>query len=155
MEQNWDWNEALDHYRRQGAPGDQNALVSLLREVQQAHGGVLPAHCLSRVAEAYGLKESFLTALVKRYPSLRPAAVPHTLELCGGPNCAKRQAAELAAFLEREYGAKPGGDSQRGGFSLRLTGCMKRCGQGPNIKWDGEHYPAATPELLRRLIGQG
>lgn len=154
MDQNWDWNEVLDYYRRQGAPGDQSALVSLLREVQQAHGGVLPAHCLGRVAEAYGLKESFLAALVKRYPSLRPEAAPHSLELCCGPNCAKRQAAELAAFLEREYGAKPGGESRRGGFSLRATGCMKQCGKGPNIKWDGVHYPSADPALLRRLIGQ-
>lgn len=154
MEENWDWNEALDYYRRQGAPGDQSVLVSLLREVQQAHGGVLPAHCLGRVAAAYGLKESFLAALVKRYPSLRPEAAPHSLELCGGPNCAKRQAAELAAVLEQEYGAKPGGESRRGGFSLRVTGCMKQCGKGPNIKWDGVHYPSADPALLRRLIGQ-
>lgn len=154
MEENWGWNEALDYYRRQGAPGDQSVLVSLLREVQQAHGGVLPAHCLGRVAAAYGLKESFLAALVKRYPSLRPEAAPHSLELCGGPNCAKRQAAELAAVLEREYGATPGGESRRGGFSLRVTGCMKQCGKGPNIKWDGVHYPSADPALLRRLIGQ-
>ena len=152
MEENWNWNEILDHYRRQGAPGDQGALVSLLREVQEAHGGVLPAHCLSRVADAYGLKESFLTAVVKRYRSLKLAAVPHSLELCGGSNCSRRRAAELADFLEEEYGVKQGGESEARGFSLRVTGCMKRCGQGPNIKWDGQHYPAANPELLRGLI---
>lgn len=155
MEENWNWNEILDYYRGQGAPGDQSALIALLREVQEAHGGVLPAHALARVADAYGLKENFLTAVVKRYPSLKLAEVPHSLELCAGKGCAKRNAAELADFLEREYGVTPGGECRERGFSLRLIGCMKQCSQGPNIKWDGVHYPAADSELLRDLIEKG
>ena len=31
---NFDLKEAIDYYRRQGAPGDQNALRNLLAEVQ-------------------------------------------------------------------------------------------------------------------------
>lgn len=27
----WNLEEALDYYRRQGAPGDQNALIALLK----------------------------------------------------------------------------------------------------------------------------
>ena len=33
--------EILDYYRRQGAPGDQTALVGLLKELQQTYGAVL------------------------------------------------------------------------------------------------------------------
>ena len=29
----WDWKEAVDYYRSQGAPGDQNALRNLLGEI--------------------------------------------------------------------------------------------------------------------------
>ena len=29
----WNLEEALDYYRRQGAPGDQNALIALLKEI--------------------------------------------------------------------------------------------------------------------------
>ena len=35
----WNLEEALTYYRRMGAPGDQNALIGLLREIQQEHGG--------------------------------------------------------------------------------------------------------------------
>ena len=31
----WELNEAIRYYQTQGAPGDQNALTGLLREVQQ------------------------------------------------------------------------------------------------------------------------
>ena len=34
MRQDWTLREAVDYYRRQGAPGDQGMLVALLREVQ-------------------------------------------------------------------------------------------------------------------------
>ena len=44
--------EAIDYYRRQGAPGDQNALRNLLTEIQDAHGGSIPAGILPRTAEA-------------------------------------------------------------------------------------------------------
>lgn len=152
MSQTWNLKEAMDHYRSQGAPADQQALVSLLREAQEENGGLLPPQVLAAVSREYGLKESFLSAVVKRFPSLRLQDVPHRLELCGGPNCAKRGAARLAAFLEREYDAKPGGSSQTGGFTLQVTGCMKNCRKGPNIKWDGQIYPAADEALLRGLI---
>ena len=34
----WNLDEALDYYHRQGAPGDQNALISLLKEIQKENG---------------------------------------------------------------------------------------------------------------------
>ena len=42
MTQDWTLEEALADYRRQGAPGEQGALVALLREVQEERGGALP-----------------------------------------------------------------------------------------------------------------
>ena len=38
--------EAVMYYKKQGAPGDQSALVSLLREVQQESGGAIPIAAL-------------------------------------------------------------------------------------------------------------
>ena len=31
----WDLQEAISYYRRQGAPGDQSAVLGLLKEIQQ------------------------------------------------------------------------------------------------------------------------
>lgn len=139
----WDILEATEYYKRQGAPGDQTALVSLLREVQQEHGGAIPLAVLSQISELLGTKESYLQAVVKRIPSLR-LADRHVLELCAGPNCSKR--ADLAAFVEKTYGEKPAK------FTLQYVPCMRMCGKGPNIKWDGKLYHQADTQLLQRLI---
>ena len=94
----WNLEEAVTYYRGLGAPGDQNAVINLLREIQQENGGSIPGFMLTRAAELYGVKEGFLLAFVKRLPSLR-LSDSHLLELCGGPNCSKRAA--LAAFVEK------------------------------------------------------
>lgn len=139
----WNLEEALAYYKRQGAPGDQSALVSLLREVQQAHGGSIPRAQLAPIREAYGLKVTYLNAIIKRIPSLRLSDT-HCLELCSGPNCSRRAA--LAAFVEKTYGPKPKG------FTVKYVPCMRLCGKGPNIKWDGNLYHQADEVLLRQLI---
>ena len=59
--------ELLDYYRRQGAPGDQTALVGLLREIQGEYGAV-PKWAVAQAAAYYRIKESFLLAVIRRIP---------------------------------------------------------------------------------------
>ena len=138
----WNMTEALEYYRRQGAPSDQTALVGLLREVQHECGGSIPAYRLAEIAESYGVKETFLLAIVKRIPSLRLADI-HVLELCAGPNCGKH--AELAACAEK-IAAASGGK-----IKLKFVPCMRMCGKGPNLRWDGTLHNGATAALLQKL----
>ena len=140
-----DWNltEAVEYYKQQGAPGDQSALINLLREAQQAHGGSIPAFLLPRIGEILAVKESFLQAIIRRIPSLRLDG-SHCLELCGGPNCSKRAA--LASFVENTWGMNPKH------FRVKQVPCMRMCGKGPNIRWDGTVYNGADEALLRKLI---
>lgn len=139
----WNLEEAIAYYKNQGAPGDQNAVIGLLREAQRENGGCIPLHILEPIANAYAVKESFLHALVKRIPSLR-LADNHCLEICAGPNCSKRAA--LAAFVEKTYGTHPSK------FTVKYVPCMRMCGKGPNIKWDGKLYHQADEALLCRLL---
>jgi len=132
--------ELLDYYRRQGAPGDQTALVNLLKELQQTYGAV-PKWAVAEIAEEYKTKESFLLAIVKRIPSLRLQDT-HLLELCAGPNCGKHTG--LAAEAEKLCKLK--------GVELKYMGCQRMCGKGPNIKFDGKCYHKATKELLQELL---
>lgn len=142
----WEITEAIQYYRRQGAPSDQTALVSLLREVQQEQGGSLQPADINIIAEELAVKQTYLQALIKRIPGLRLGNT-HCLELCSGPNCSKRAA--LARFVEKEYGTSPAG------FTLKYVPCMRLCGKGPNIKWDGKLYHGADETLIRRLIEEG
>ena len=139
----WDLKEAVEYYGRQGAPGDQSAVISLLREVQQENGGSIPLSAPEEIAGLYGIKAGFLLALIKRIPSLR-LADGHCLELCAGPNCGKRT--ELAALAEKLCKAHPGK------ITLKYVPCMRLCGKGPNLRWDGKLYHEADEALLRRLM---
>jgi NADH:ubiquinone oxidoreductase subunit E len=139
----WNLEEALSYYRTQGAPSDQNALLALLREIQQEFGGSIPEWTLTPVAEGYGVKTTLLLALIRRIPSLR-LGDSHVLELCAGPNCGKHKA--LAACAEKLC-AGTGGK-----VSLKFVPCMRMCGKGPNIRWDGVVHNSADEALLRRLL---
>ena len=142
----WDLKEAVEYYRRQGAPGDQSAVIALLRELQQENGGAIPRNLLAEAAELLGTKEALFLALVKRIPSLRLSGV-HTLELCAGPNCGKQS--HLAALAEKLAAENPQT------IRLKFSPCMRMCGKGPNLRWDGKLYHAADEALLRRLVAEG
>lgn len=137
----WNLTEALDYYKRMGAPADQNALISLLTEVQEEHGGSIPKSILPHIAGYYGTKEALLAALIRRIPRLKLSDT-HTLELCAGPNCGKHTA--LAAFAE----SLPG-------ITVKFIPCQRMCGKGPNIRWNGKLHNRATEELIRKLITEG
>ena len=139
----WNLHEALEYYKRQGAPADQNALIALLTEVQAEHGGSIPKALLVDIAAFYGTKEGVLLALIRRIPRLKLSDV-HTLELCAGPNCGK--AAALAKAAETLCAAHPGK------ISLKFTPCMRLCGKGPNLKWDGTLHHKADDSLLKELM---
>ena len=133
--------EAAAYYKKQGAPGDQSALVSLLREVQQENGGAIPLAVLPVLGENLGVRESFLQAVIRRIPSLR-LSDSHTLELCAGPNCGKHTS--LATCAEKLCKER--------NISVKFVPCMRLCGKGPNIRWDGQLYHHADQALLEKLI---
>lgn len=138
---NWDLNEAIAYYIRQGAPSDQNALIALLKEVQEYHGGI-SQQILTEIAAAYDIRESLLHALIRRIPGLRLTNT-HCLELCAGVNCGKHRA--LAALAEELAASKQ--------VTFKLMPCMRLCGKGPNLRWDGTIYHHADEALLRKLLG--
>ncbi len=138
----WNLQEAMDYYRSQGAPGDQTALTGLLKEVQKERGGI-PRYMVGQIAGGYGIKEALVMALIRRIPNLRLAET-HLLEICCGPNCPKRR--DLAGFVEKNWGTGPVG------FMVRYVPCMRQCGKGPNIRWDGKLYNGADEALIKKLI---
>lgn len=136
----FDLEEAIGYYKKQGAPRDQNALVNCLREVQEHHGGSIPSWIIPSLAEGFGVKESLLHALIRRYPRLRLADT-HLLEICAGRNCGKHTT--LLAEAEK-LRAK--------GITVKTVPCMRLCAKGPNLKWDGKLYHGADVELLKQLM---
>ena len=112
----------------------------------------MPEKSLHKIADAYGLKKSFLKAIIRQIPTLRTEEAPHCLELCGKKTCARDGAGSLAEFIQTAYEVKDGGVSQKGGFSYRVVGCLKKCGKGPVIRWDGAVYTHADQKLIQALV---
>ena len=140
---NWNLDETISYYKRQGAPADQNALIALLKEIQIEYKGSIPIYVPAQIADSYGIKESLLFALIKRIPSLR-LGDSHCLELCAGPNCGKHtELAKFAQQLHEKCGKR---------FELKFSPCMRMCGKGPNAKWDGTVYNKVDKNLLEILI---
>lgn len=137
----WDLEEALAYYQKMGVPGDQSELIGLLREVQQENGGSIPQWAVEKICSAYNIKPGLILALVKRIPSLR-LGEGHLLEVCAGPNCGKQR--EIAAFA----------DKLTGNVTVKYVPCMRLCGKGPNVRWDGTLHHGVTVEKLRELIGE-
>ena len=148
MEHKQELKEMIAFYRERGAARDQNELVQLCREVQALFGGVIPHKALEKIADKLELKMTFLDAVLKRYPTIRTAAAPHVLAVCGGKKCSKN---DLASFVEQTYCVQSG-ETADAGFHYKVAGCMKKCGKGPCVKWDGEVYTGMTEEKLRDLI---
>ena len=106
MEADWNLTEAIEYYRGQNVSQDQQALIELLREVQAENGGSIPACALEEITAQLDIRPAILTAILKRCPGLRTQTAPHSLELCAGPRCQKRECARLHAFIEKNYQVK-------------------------------------------------
>jgi len=137
----WTLEEAVSYYRRLGAPGDQNAVISLLAEIQQEMGGSIPPAAVSRAAQLLPAREALLLALIRRIPRLRLGS-EHLLELCAGPNCSKaKELAQAAEALARK----------RSDIRLKYVPCLRQCGKGPNLRWDGTLHNKGDILLLQKL----
>ncbi len=136
----WDLTEAISYYKSLGAPQDQSAMISLLQEIQRENGGSIPPLMLKEAAEGFGVRESLLLALIRRVPRLRLAEI-HVLEICSGPKCGKKRA--LAAYAEKLHSEK---------IQVRFVPCMRMCGKGPNIRFDGTVFHQVDETLLKQLL---
>lgn len=139
----WSLNEAIEYYGKSGAPGDQNALINLLKEIQQEQGRITYTD-LHAIVTAYGIKESILHALIRRVPRLR-LEDRNCLEICSGKNCGKSRELEVTADKLMAEGRN---------FELRFVPCMRQCSKGPNLKWNGKLYNRADRALLEKLTGE-
>ncbi len=137
----WKIEEAIAYYRRQGAPGDQTALINLLKEIQAEHNDVLNHQDVEKVAQVLEVKESFLMAIIKRFPSLKFQDV-HCLEVCKGEMCSRKT--NLKAIL----------NNLPSNVELKGVGCMRMCAKGPNVRYDGKVYNYADEVLIKKLINQ-
>ncbi len=142
------------YYKNQGAPSDQSALLSCLREAQQACGGMLDAEAQQILADVLDVKPAYLQAVAKRISDLKLSGASHTLTVCQGVNCS-REGKNIHRYLEDELGAKPGKTFLGGKWMYQTVGCQRACRTAPNVRVDGQLMTGMTLERLKEILQKG
>lgn len=141
--------EILKFYERQGKPAGQEEILGALRELQQVLG-CIPKEVQEETAKRLGVKPSFLSAFIKKYPGFKEVSAVHEIHVCTGPSCGSKDALKILRALEQESAQK----ERKEGISVKIVRgrCTRRCAKGPNIKVNGNLHHHMTPEQAAELI---
>ena len=137
----------------------QDALIEVLHTAQEIFG-FLEDDLLIYVARQLKLPLSWVYGVATFYHffSLKPQG-EHTCTVCMGTACYVKQAAEIVAMLQAEFGVAPGQTTADGKLSAATARCLGSCGLAPVIVIDSDVLGRQTPalalaEITAKLSGQ-
>lgn len=144
------------YYGSLDKPVPQDETVNLLREIQELCGFISP-EMKHRAADTLGVKETVLTCLIRRFPSLKAADYCHTVTVCTGERCGRKQGMEIFQAVKRELQIREmdsGGSalSKNGKVLLKTQNCLKQCRTSPNLMIDGNVCRQVRPEEVPKLL---
>lgn len=157
--QNKQLEEIFSYYDTLDKPAQQEEMINMLREIQELCGFISP-EMKQRAANSLGVKETMLTCLIRRFPSLKEANYQHVITVCTGERCNRKNGNEILKAVKRElqiYGACPANSpmlSKNGRSLLKTQNCLKHCRTSPNLMIDGKMYCNVRPEDVHRLLLQ-
>ncbi len=143
--------EILEYYSHRPDPSQQDNIVAMLREIQDLLG-CIPQGVQQQAAEAVGTKQSVISLLVRRFPSLKEAPYQHRITVCSGQRCSGKGAAQLLQALQQTLQVDAQGLSKDGRILLTTQNCLKQCTKGPNLLLNGTLHSAMTPEKAKQLV---
>lgn len=152
-EQEQKLKEIYEYYGGLKEKGEQETLVSLLREVQEVCGCIMPEE-RRKIAEVMEVKESMLKCLIRMYPSLKEAPYQHTVVVCTGERCGRKDSGKILEELKKKLKVDKQGISADKRILLKTRSCLKQCRTSPNIMIDGVIYPQAAVENILKLLNE-
>jgi NADH-quinone oxidoreductase subunit E len=143
----------LSHY-----PDDRkkSTLLPVLHIAQAEFGGWVSPEVQDLVAETLGLRpiEVYEVSTFYTMFNLKPVG-KHVLEICRTGPCMLRGSDELTAQLERITGAKVGGTSPDGHFTLKEVECLAACGFAPVVQVREKYYESLdTEENVNAMLNE-
>ncbi len=140
-------NKIIDAY---GA--DQETLVEVLRELNQAFGYLTSEH-LEIVANRLKLPTSKVYSVASFYSmiNLKPVG-KHVIRFCQDAPCHVVGGREVWEALEKALGIPFGNTTLDGKWTLLPTSCIGACAVGPVMMVDDNIYGNLTPEKVKEII---
>lgn len=142
--------ELTTHY-----PERQAALIPALHRCQEENGGWLSPDVLEALSEQLGLEPVEVFGVASFYPMfhLRPVG-KHVVGICRNISCDLRGAEDVIAQVCRLTGARPGGTSPDGKFTVELVECQGACTAAPMLDLDGTYHENLDSEKVERILGE-
>jgi NADH:ubiquinone oxidoreductase subunit E len=133
---------------------DQEALVEILREVNEENGH-LTREQMERIAKRVELPLSKVYSVASFYSliSLKPLG-RHVIRFCQDAPCHVAGGREVWEALEHELGIPFGATTLNGEWSLLTTSCIGACAVGPVMMVDDDIYGNLTPDKAREIIAR-
>ena len=141
--------ELCTHY-----PQRQAALIPALHRCQEENGGWLSPDVLEECAELLGLEPVEVFGVASFYPmfQLRPVG-KHVVGICRNIACDLRGAEDVVRQVCELTGARPGGTSADGRFTVHLLECQGACTAAPMFDLDGTYHENLDAERVERILG--
>lgn len=143
--------EIIDYYKNHMDAGSSEDLLSMLREIQEVEG-YIPVEVQTAISAYFSIKPSYLTAVMKRYPSLKEQPSKYDVKVCTGSRCQTNASAETIKEFERQLRISKGQASPDSMFSLNSCPCMHLCQKGPNVMINGEIFHHVDKNQVSGLI---
>jgi NADH-quinone oxidoreductase subunit E len=136
-------------------PERRAALIPALHRCQEELGGWISPETMEACAEYFGLEPVDVYGVASFYPMfrLRPPG-RHVIGVCRNISCDLRGAEEIVARLCELTGARVGGTSPDGEYSLELLECQGACANAPMLDLDGTYHEDLTPAKVEALIAR-
>lgn len=149
-EKNYERLEAsIEQYR-----GKQGALMPVLHDAQKIFG-CIPLEVQKRISEALQIPLSEVYGVVTFYSqfTLEPRG-EYVISVCLGTACYVKNAQPIIEKVSELTGAKIGGTSPDGKFSLEATRCIGACGLAPVLTVNKDVYGRLTvndiPDIIKK-----
>jgi NADH-quinone oxidoreductase subunit E len=144
-----EFEELVTHY-----PDRRSALIPALHRCQEELGGWLSPEIMEACAELFELEPVEVFGVASFYPMFRLKPVgEHVVSVCHNIACHIRGAEEILKKACEVTGAKDGGTSSDGKWTIHRVECQGACTKAPMIDLDGTYHENLTPEDVERILG--
>lgn len=145
--------EIIEYYETHMEPGSSEDLLSMLREIQES-AGCISVEIQAVLSDRFSIKPSYLSAVMKRYPSLKQQPSKYDIKVCMDSRCQSNSSGETMKALEHHLNIKKGQSTKDGMFSLNTCLCLHQCQKGPNVLVNGELFSGVDSARVPHLLDQ-
>lgn len=134
-------------------PGRQASAVIPLLYLAQAAYGHLSAEAIEEVAALLEMDSTQVRGVAGFYSLFyEEPQGGYVLQFCNDLPCALRGAEDFFAVLCEKVGARPGGSSADGLFTVEPAMCLAACDRAPMMQVNLQYYYDLTPEALDGIL---